>query len=49
MENSIKFDHIQNYPGRTGANIMYLGATALDINIMPTYFVNCFAVSILWD
>ena len=22
MENSIKFDHIQNYPGRTGANIM---------------------------
>ena len=23
MENSIKFDHIQNYPGRTGANIMY--------------------------
>ena len=24
MENSIKFDHIQNYPGRTGANIMYL-------------------------
>ena len=24
MENSIKFDHIQNYPGRTGANIMQI-------------------------
>ena len=36
-------------PNRLFMFFHYLGATALDINIMPTNFVNCFAVSILWD